>query len=60
MPQLFTSKERVFSFKLFKRYIGCFLLHVRADHDGGKQFLRGMRKILRVREVMEREPRISF
>ena len=35
-------------------------LHVQADHDGRKQFLRSMQKILWSREVMQRKPRKSF
>ena len=35
-------------------------LHVQADHDGRKQFLRSMQKILWSREVMQQKPRKSF
>ena len=57
LPQPFTQKESIFSFKLFKRYIDCSVfLHVRTDHDSAKQFFRRMQKILWDREVMERKP----
>ena len=51
LPQPFTHKESVFSFKLFRKlYILIVFLHVPTDHDGGKQFLRRM----------ERKPHISL
>ena len=54
LPQPFTHKESAFSFKLFRRYILIlFFLPVRTDHDGRKQFLRRMQKILWDKEVME-------
>ena len=34
--------------------------HVRAHHDGGKQFLRRMQKYSAGRKVMEPKPRIYF